>query len=196
MKIEVASVAATKLLLTGTNSANSYREPKIKACPGLFHRALVNYYCRIEDLYKKVVDETQNRNYKIWYCWQDGIKIIIINKNFGAIYTGSVVYGFKISDEEQDANAKHNFEFEKYYSKGKNYIKRSKDTVFEIEAGRYNLKVRGVWTGFRAKYREMSQKEIWQHNLETIQRVRGCEGYCDEFVDGYSKAINEYLATL
>ena len=121
---------------------------------------------------------------------------MIINKNFGAIYTGSVIYGFTISEEEPDANTKHNFEFEKYYKRGQSYIKRSKDTVFEIEAGRYHLKVRGVWTGFRAKYREMSQKEIWQQNLETIQRVRGCEGYSDEFVDGYSKAINEYLATL
>lgn len=192
MKVEVAPVAVTKLMLTGIEYGNR----KIKACPGLFERALINYYNRIERLYKEVTAPITNKEMKRWYYWNDGIQIMIVNKNFGIIFTGSVVYGFKIGEDDSDADTLHEMEFKKYYTKGKNYIKRNPDTLFELECGRHNVKLRGVWTGFRSKYKEMSKKELWQHNLETIQRVRGCFGYSDEFVDGYSKAINEYLTAL
>lgn len=192
MDIKVAPVQMTKMLFTGINMGNY----KVKACPGLFERAKVNYYNRIERLYNDVINEGSLKEYKRWYYWNDGIQIMIINKGFGALYTGSVVYGFTIDTTDPDANTLHNMEFTKYYQKGKAYIKRNPNMVFELEMGRHSVKLRGVWTGFRSKYKDMSQKEVWQHNLETIQRVRGYFGYSDEFIDGYSKAINEYLATL
>lgn len=192
MDIKVAPVQTTKMLFTGINVGNH----KVKACPGLFERAKVNYYNRIERLYKEVTMENAIKEMKRWYYWSDGIQIMIINKSFGALFTGSVVYGFTIDTTNPDADTLHNMEFTKYYQKGKSYIKRNPSTIFELEMTSRRAKLRGVWTGFRSKYKEMSQKEIWQHNLESIQRVRGYFGYCDEFVDGYSKAINEYLATL
>ena len=63
-------------------------------------------------------------------------------------------------------------------------------------SNRRRIKVRGVWTGFRSQWKEVCQKEIWKHNLERLNMLRGVEGYSDEFVDGYSQAINEYLASL
>ncbi len=194
MKVELATVAATKLMMTGINNKTN----KIKSCPGLFNKALINYYNRIDKLYNDIItkNEINNRKFKVWYNWQDGISIMIINKNFGVLYTGSVVYGFTINEEDKDVDTLHEMELKKYYIKGKNYIKRNPNIVFELELSRSNAKLRGVWSGFRSKYKEMSQKELWRHNLETIQRVRGYFGYCNEFVDGYSQAINEYLATL
>lgn len=199
MKVELANKNVTKLMMTGISQPELYRSTpvKIKDCPGLFHKALVNYYDRIERLHNDVTtgNEINNRKFKVWYYWNDGIKINIINKNFGALYTGSVVYGFKISEGEEDN--KQNFNFEKYYNKGKSYVKRNPNTVFELNTtNRHRIKVKGVWTGFRSQWKEKSQKELWQHNLERLNMLRGVEGYSNEFVDGYSKAINEYLATL
>lgn len=197
MKVELANKNVTKLMMTGISQPEVYRSTpvKIKDCPGLFHKALINYFSRIHDLYDKVMFNI--KNYKIWYCWSDNIKINIVNKNFGLIYTGSVIYGFKILEGEEDGKTKQDFEFEKYYIKGKNYIKRNyNNTVFELEYGKHGPKLKGVWTGFRKMYKDMSPKELWKHNLEILQLVRGKSNYTNEFVDGYSKAINEYLATL
>ena len=196
MKIELAKTEATKLFLTSCREPNVYSTTKIKSCPGLFKRALVNYYGRIEDIYKKVMDENYvTYKLKEWYCYQDGIKVIIVNKNFGALYTGSVVYGFKIEDDN-DESTRQEMDLQKYYLKGKSYVKRNPNTIFELNFGTHGVKLRGVWSGFRSQYKDMSQKEVWTKNLETLQRVRGEFGFGPEFVDGYSKAINEYLATL
>lgn len=200
MKVELANKNVTKLMMTGIDEPDRWRStsPKVKDCPGLFHKALVNYYGRMDRLYNDITtgNEINNRKFKVWYAWQDGIRINIVNKNFGLLYTGSVIYGFKIGEEDRSVDTLHEMELKKYYTKGKSYIKRHPNTAFELELGRSSAKLRGVWSGFRSKYKDMSQKELWKHNLEAIQRVRGYFGYCNEFVDGYSQAINEYLTTL
>ena len=201
MKVELANKNVTKLMMTGIEEPDRWRStsPKVKDCPGLFHRALVNYYGRMDRLYNDIIsgNEINNRKFKVWYAWQDGIKINIVNKNFGLLYTGSVIYGFKIGEGEEEGKTKHDFDLEMYYKKGKSYIKRNPNMIFELDTtNRHRIKVRGVWTGFRSQWKEVCQKEIWKHNLERLNMLRGVEGYSDEFIDGYSQAINEYLASL
>lgn len=198
MKVDLANKNVTKLMMTGIAEPDKWRStsPKIKDCPGLFHKALVNYYKRIEQLHKSVTVDN-SRSFKVWYGWTDGIKINILNKNFGLLYTGSVIYGFKLEEEDAESNTLNKFEFEKYYIKGKSFLKRHSTTLFQLDfSSRQGIKIRGVWTGASKEWKDKSQKELWYHNLETLNKLRGTEGFCNEFVDGYSKAINEYLATL
>ena len=80
MKVELANKNVTKLMMTGIDEPDRYRStnPKIKDCPGLFHKALVNYYSRMDRLYNDVItgNEINGRKFKVWYAWQDGIILI------------------------------------------------------------------------------------------------------------------------
>lgn len=198
MKLTLATVAATKLLLTGYNPT-SYREIKYKYSEKLFNKALVNYYRRIQCLYDSVLSE--NRKFKVWYNYSDGIKIIFISKTFGAIYTGSVVYGFSIVNESDEENKKvlNEMEFNKYFNDCKSYIKRHPYSMFNLDFSRkIGIKITAFYTKTRPMYKDLSEKEIWKHNLEVIQKLadKNNKYYSESFIKGYSEAISNYIESI
>lgn len=201
MKVEMASVAATKLFLTGCNNF-SVPPNKYKAAPKLFENAIRNYYSRIDWLYDCVT--CGDKEYKKWYRYKDDVRIIIVNEKFGALYTGSVVYGFIINKQtkEESKETLKEMEFQKYYVQATRYIKLNKFQVFDFDFNRtHKMKLIAKWAGRSKEWCNKSYKEIWNYNLSIMHKFKefidkGITDYSQAFCDGYIKAIEEYLETL